>query len=511
MTDGQRVAIVGGGVAGLAAAVALSESPLDVQVFEAHRQLGGRAGSFLDAPAGQWRDHCQHVAMGCCTAYADFCRRTGIEHLFRSDRVLRFLAPNGVRYDLCGSSWLPPPLHLAPFLLRFAYLSWSERWGIAATVLRLARLRPVDTAEGPTIGQWLAVQRQSRRSIDCFWAPVLTGALGETLDRSSLAAARQVFVDGFLAHRRAYELRVPLVPLQTLYDHHVAQYLHRHGVRVQRGCRVRRVDPTPAGRMRMMREDGQDEEFDSVILAVSWRQIDRLLSREVLDNLPELRVAGQLPAAPITAVHLWFDHPVLNTPHAVLLGRLAQWVFADSSQDSPSDSTGPHYCQVVISASHQVVGRDRLRIARAVVEELGAHWPRASWRHVVRWRVLTRREAVFAAVPGLAPRRPAQATPYVGLWIAGDWTRTGWPATMEGAVRSGYLAATGVLTAAGHTGGPTIGDLPRGWLFRMLTGLTRSATARLPKPRSVAGASPPGTGPVDPTCATPSRAAATCL
>ena len=192
MNDG-RVAIIGGGLAGLAAAAALADGPLRVELFEAKRHLGGRAGSFVDPATGARIDHCQHVSMGCCTNLADFCRRTGIDGDFRRDSVLHFFDPHGQRCDIAASRWLPAPLHLAPALARLTYLSVSERWRIMRAMWRLVRTRAADHESAPTMVEWLRHHGQSPRAIELFWDAVLVSALGETLDRVSVPAARKVF------------------------------------------------------------------------------------------------------------------------------------------------------------------------------------------------------------------------------------------------------------------------------------------------------------------------------
>src|SRR5262249_11112766 len=157
---------------------------LQIELFEARRQLGGRAASFRDPTTGELIDHCQHVSLGCCTNLADFCRRTGLNKFFRRDRVLHFFSADGRQYDFSGTRWLPAPLHLAPAFLRMGFLSWGERIGIARAIGRLARLNVMALDPQPTIGQWLREQNQSSRAIEQFWSVVLVSALGESVDRA---------------------------------------------------------------------------------------------------------------------------------------------------------------------------------------------------------------------------------------------------------------------------------------------------------------------------------------
>ncbi|HUT10407.1 MAG TPA: NAD(P)-binding protein, partial [Thermoguttaceae bacterium] len=214
---GPSVAVVGGGLAGMAAAVAAAEGGLRVELFEQTKSLGGRAGSFRDGRTGLTVDFCQHVSMGCCTMLADFCRRIDAADCFRRDRRLHFFSPEGKQHDFAAAAWLPAPWHLLPGILRLKYLTLGERWGILRALRRLTR----DAAGGrpaETVGAWLRRHGQSQRAIERFWSVVLVSALSETIDRASLSAARKVFLDGFLASRRAYELAVPTVPLGEIFD-----------------------------------------------------------------------------------------------------------------------------------------------------------------------------------------------------------------------------------------------------------------------------------------------------
>jgi len=448
------VAIVGGGLAGLAVAVALCERGLRVALFEARRRLGGRAGSFRDPRSGQQLDRCQHVSMGCCTNLADFCRRTGIAGAFRRHRRLHFIGPRGTRHDLAAVGWLPAPLHLLPGLLRLGYLRLGDRLSILRAMARLARLpqdRLEDAGQPATIGRWLRGCGQSEEATGGFWSVVLVSALSETLDRASLAAARKVVVDGFLASARAYELEIPAVPLAEIYDHRLGDWLTAQRVEVHRGTRVRQIEGNGGGAEALRLADGSRRAFDFFVAAVPWRKVRGLLAEPLGAAIPSLERIGEIHPAPITAVHFWFDRPITPLPHAVLVGRLGQWVFNKGPRPLPDASARPaHGYQVVISASHGLAGRRREEVVAQVRGELEAIWPEARRATLLAWRMVTEPEAVFSVRPGLDRLRPAQQTPVANLMLAGDWTATGWPATMEGAVRSGHLAAEAILRALGR-------------------------------------------------------------
>ncbi|MBC7857034.1 MAG: squalene/phytoene synthase family protein [Pirellulaceae bacterium] len=442
------VAIVGGGLAGLAAAAALCERGIRVEIFEAKRRLGGRAGSYMEQDTGQAVDHCQHVAMGCCTTFLGFCRRTGIIDQFERHRTLHFFGPEGQKCDFRGSRWLPAPLHLGPALMGLTYLSLGERMRIAFALLKLARLPAKEQPCAMTIGAWLQQQKQSPRCIERFWQVVLVSALGESLNRASLTAARKVFVDGFMSSREAGDVWIPKVPLTELYER-IAVWLTKRGVAIRPAAAVERIEPHQDGELSIQFREGPPQNFGSVICAVPWRQAAEILPAAAASHIPVIH------SAPITSLHLWFDRPMTPLPHAVLVGQLSQWVFARSPspgsesgvgfQPAQNQESAEHYYQVVISASHELTGREREDVVREVLGDLNAVFPLSRDAKLLRWRIITEGEAVFSVRPGLEVQRPSQQTSVPNLFLAGDWTATGWPSTMESAVRSGYLAADGVM------------------------------------------------------------------
>lgn len=471
--DGPSVAIVGGGLAGMAAAVAAVGHGLRVELFERRKQLGGRAGSFRDPRIGTPIDHCQHVAMACCTNLADFCRRTGIDGSFERHARLHFFGPDGKRCDFVPAGWLPAPLHLFPALMRLGYLSLGERLGIARALSQLAR-DPVarDDNSGSTIGQWLRQHGQSDRAIERFWSVVLVSALSETVDRASTAAARKVFVDGFVASREAYQVEIPELPLSDLFDRRLGAWLTQHAVTVHRSTPIRQVEGGATRATGILLADGTRRTFNFVVVAVPWHRIGTLLSESLRVALPNLSAVESIPSAAITAVHLWFDRPITELPHAVLVGKLSQWLFNGRRQDTIRGIAEPgHYYQVVISATHDLNVRDRTKTVAKVREELAQVFPDARRAQLLHWRTTRQPAAVFSVRPGLDRIRPTQQTPVKNLMLAGDWTATGWPATMEGAVRSGYLAVEAILRSQGNEKPVLAPDLPRSPLARWLFGL----------------------------------------
>jgi squalene-associated FAD-dependent desaturase len=417
--------------------------------------------------AGGLVDACQHVAMGCCTNFLDLCRQAGLADALRRDRTLWFIGPEGDRAACTPSRLLPAPLHLAPLLLGMRHFSFREKVSLGLGMLKLARYRePTGGEAGPGGGTalvWLESAGQPERVIRLFWQPVLESALGESIDLVSTAAARKVAVDAFLAHRDAADMFVPTESLGSLFGDRLVAWLEGRGVRVETGRSVTAIDRDTAGRATAVAHGDGRTACDAVIVALPWRQAARV----VPDLVPA--AAERFAGSPITAVHLWFDRDCIDLPHAVLVGRVSQWVFRPDA----AEGRQPGYCQVVISASRGLLGGDREKLVATVVAELRETFPAARDAALVDARVVTDPTAVLSVRPGVDAFRPVAATAVPNLFLAGDWTSTGWPSTMEGAVRSGRLAAIEAGRQLGITVEPLTADLVKNPVVRLLTGSRR--------------------------------------
>ena len=483
------VIVIGGGLAGLAASVALAESGLKVILLESRPRLGGRASSFEDAVTGELIDNCQHVAMGCCTNFRHFCRVTGIESSFRRERELFFVAPPTTaahvqpRVNRFSAMPFPAPLHLAAAFARLSYLSWREKLALARGLKALARESSA-TALHTNFADWLIQQRQPANVVDRFWWVVLVSALSESLDRVSVAAARKVFVDGFLANRNGWEVWLPTVPLDELYSGQLTKWLTSHGVEVRLKSGVERLVINNRQVTAVELRNGERLSAQQFVLAVPQHRIGSFLPDEWRSQPPFDRV-DQLQTAPIASVHLWFDRVITSLPHAVLVGRLGQWLFNRgqgsgvrgqqvNSQLSTLNSQLFYY-QVVISNAREVAERPQADVIAEVVAELKAIWPESAAAELRHSRMIVEHKAVFSPLPGSDELRPAQQSPIANLQLAGDWTQTGWPATMEGAVRSGFLTAENVTQSLGQRVQFLQPDLPVATLTRWLFGVARAA------------------------------------
>jgi squalene-associated FAD-dependent desaturase len=431
------VLIFGGGLAGLAAAGALAVRGFRVTLLESRQRLGGRASSFTDAATGQLIDTCQHVTMGCCTNFAAFCETFGIDRLIQPQPLLRFMTPDR-RVSPFQADPVSAPLHLARSFLSSHYLTAGEKLRIAWGLSWLQRTQDDDV---PFL-DWLRQHRQTPRTIEAFWGLVLTSALNETPDRIGLRYARKVFLDGFLRHRRGFEVSLPTMPLGQLYGE-VQQWLDRHAVQVRLGCSVRQIRVQGNTASGVETRQGETLTADWYISAVPFDRLLELLPGEPIQGEPYFGNLRNLETSPITSVHLWYDRPVSDWPHVVLVDCVGQWLF--NRGETPSG----HYVQIVVSAARRFRSLGHEELQRQIVAEVASLFPAARPGSLLRARTVTEQSATFSAVPGVDRWRPAQASPIGNLFIAGDWTATGWPATMEGAVRSGWLAVEALLSRMG--------------------------------------------------------------
>ena len=436
----EKALIIGGGLAGLAAATALAGRGLEVSLVESRNRLGGRASSFHDMASGQLVDTCQHVSMGCCTNFSHFCRVVGINRWLTPQPELYFLTPDR-RITRFRADWLPAPLHLLRSFWRTHYLTRREKLSIGWALLQLRLGTPDDDRP---FWEWLHSHRQTSQTISRFWAVVLTSALNESPDRIGLRYARKVFVDGFLHHRSGFEVQLPCVPLGRLYGIELREWLARHGVQVhfQHGARKILIDSDLVSGIEL--RNGNRLCADIYVSTVPFDRLLELLPVTIVEAYPQFCNLKKLETSPITSVHLWYRSPVLDLPHLVLVDCVGQWVF-----NRGSVAPGEYYVQVVVSASRQFRELTHDEIQARIVEEMSRLFSDASPSKLIRARVVMEHGATFSAVPGVDAWRPSQITPIQNLFLAGDWTATGWPATMEGAVRSGYLSAEAVLRRKG--------------------------------------------------------------
>ena len=492
------VAIAGGGLAGLAAACALADSGFRVTLFERRPYLGGRASSYQHPGTNEVVDNCQHVLFRVCTNLVEFYRRIGVEDKIRWYDEMTFIEPGG-RASLMRASPLPAPLHTAPSFLRFPFLSAKDKLVISRAIAALTLSEQRDT--GRSFQDWCQQHGQTENAIERFWKPILVSALSEDLDLISTSYAAQVVRES-MKSPEARHMGVPSIPLTDLYNR-AGDYIRARGGEIRFRNSLETFSPEPK-QVRIQVGEGE-EVFDYLVLALPFESLDRVLP-QIPQSAPLREKLTHFESSPITGIHLWFDRQISDLDHAVLLDRTIQWMFhksrllekdrrsehdreghdfspepALSKRSAPKGAVkgssrngalAPEgegsYIELVVSASKNLIDKSRAEIVDLALKEVREFFPAARAANLVKSTVIKEVHATYSPRPGIDAYRPPQTTAWPRVFLAGDWTATGWPATMEGAVRSGYLAAEALTRSAGtkHSNF-TSPDLPPTGLMRL--------------------------------------------
>jgi squalene-associated FAD-dependent desaturase len=505
--SGPTVAVVGGGLAGLAAACALAESGFRVTLVERRPYLGGRASSYEHPGTGEVLDNCQHVLFGCCTNLIAFYKEIGIEERIRWFDRMTFIEPGGRRSRLEATA-LPAPLHVAPSFLGLKFLSAWDKVVLSEALVSLISGKMSD--DGSSFQSWLERHHQTHNAIERFWKPIMVSALSEDLDRIAIPYAAQVVRES-MKSRNARRMGIPMVPLSQLYNP-ARDYITGRKGSVRLRNRVQSLLSVDDG-VRLKLEDSE-EEFDFAVVAVAFDALAKLLpdsaeSRDLRESL------SQIEGSPITGVHFWFDRQISELPHAILLERTIQWMFhkslllgnnlspgvrhgqADATVNDPAgesayaraqnlsagrgilqrenrgepakNGTGtPSYIELIVSSAKSLLEKSRAEIIDLALTQLREFFPAARDAKLLKAAVIKEVNATFSPKPDIDRYRPPQQSPWPRIFLAGDWTRTGWPATMEGAVRSGYLAAEAVTKSCGPVKRFLVPDLLPEGLMRII-------------------------------------------
>jgi squalene-associated FAD-dependent desaturase len=417
-----EVIVAGGGLAGLAATAALSSAGYSVKLFEARPFLGGRATSYeIDS---ETIDNCQHILLRCCVNLMDFYRRLGVAGDIAFHREIFFLEPGG-RTSTLRAGLLPAPNHFVESFLRLTFLNFSEKLAVARAIRAIDRERSRPDLDRITMQQWLVEQRQPPRAIARFWRQVLVSAINEELDRMAASHGFQVFRLGFLAQKTSYEMGVPAVPVGALYSREAWEQIGNADLRLRAPIEKIVIEN---GSVQHVLVAGEKLRADHYICALPFERMSAIVPDLPLD-------LTAFEHSPITGIHLWFDRTITALPHATLLDRTIQWMFNKSEG---------RYVQLVVSASRSLETMPRAEVIALALRELAEFFPIVREAKLEKAHVVKEIRATFSAAPGLESKRPLSRTAVPNLFLAGDWTRSGWPATMEGAVRSGYLAAEAI-------------------------------------------------------------------
>ncbi len=447
LTGLRSVTVIGGGLAGLSAACALADAGYQVRLLEKRRYLGGRASSYEHPGTGEVIDNCQHVLLGNCVNLIDLYRRLDVGDAIRWFDRLTFIEPGG-RRSILEPSFLPAPFHDLPAFLRASAFSFSDKLAICRGLSAFIAGIPKDSDEN--FAQWLQRHRQTRGAIERFWKPVLVSALNEDPDRMSVHYAGQVIRKSLLLSPGAGRMGVPTIPLSDLYGRAI-DYIQSRGGRVELSTAPESFAWCEQTQQWTVTTQGDSFTTDSIVLALAFEGLSKLLP--ALPRNPEAEQLAMnlecLEHSPITGIHLWFDREVSDLEHAILLDATIQWMFHKSRLQPEKRRGEPgSYLELVVSASKSLVGMQRQEIIDLALRELAEFFPLVSEAKLMKAAVVKEVRATYSIRPQLDLLRPSPTSPWPRVFLAGDWVATGWPATMEGAVRSGYLAAEAVSSPA---------------------------------------------------------------
>lgn len=440
-----EVLIIGGGFAGLTAGVALAGAGRRVRLLEQKPYLGGRARSFVDSVTGSVVDNGQHIIMGCFHKTLEFLRTIGTADCiqFQSALRLHFLESNG-RHSSFECPGLRPPWHLLAGVVRSGSFRWGEKWD----VLRLGQACSNSHGSGAapewlTVETWLKRFGQADHLRRNFWDLLCVAVMNEDPEAASADLFRRALKLALFGLPEDSRVGIANRGLSDCYTEAARDYIVARGGRVELGRDVTRLNISGSACRGVQLMGGERIEARTVLSAAPWHELARLLTGDILRSEPALANALTLRPSPIVSINLWFDRPVTDLDFAALRGTTIQWLF----NKGKIFGSGKHYISVVISGAHEEAGRTKDELVDMAVRELAGLLPSTRDARLIHSLVVKERFATFSPVCGVDRARPVARTPIRGLFLAGDWTATGLPATIESAVQSGYTAAEAILKA----------------------------------------------------------------
>jgi zeta-carotene desaturase len=464
------VTVVGGGVAGLAAACALADAGFRVTLLERRSYLGGRASSYLHPGTEEVIDNCQHVLFGCCTNLVNLYERLGSAGKIRWDSRMTLIESGGRRSTLAPSP-LPAPMHGLPAILKASCFSPADKLSLLYAFS--AMLLGTDPNSTQSLAEWLAAHHQTSGALQRFWHLVIASALNADLDRIALPYAAKVIRELFLNSAYAGSMGMSTVPMSELYAGAQA-YLEARNGQIAWNTNVESAEWDETRRQwkiqaRGNQSSGREFASQSLILALPFEATAKLIP-----HLPQNPEAAQLADQvatlehwPICSVHLWFDREITELDHAVLLDRDIHWMY-HKSRWQPSRDPKASYLELVISANREFAALPREEALKRATAQLAEFFPQVREAKLVKSALIKEVRATFGVPPGVDRARPSAVSPWPNCYLAGDWTATGWPSTMESAARSGYLAAEALCQSQGDMRKILIPDLKPQGLMRFL-------------------------------------------
>lgn len=457
MVEARDVVVIGGGFAGLSAAVALAERGFRVAVLERKPTLGGRAYSFADAETGDFVDNGQHVLMGCYAETLKFLDRIGAsgQLVFHRNLAIKMLERDG-RAGVLKTARLPGPLHMTAALMRYRLLTPGERLGAMVAGLKMQWMRRHDRARlgEATVKTLMDAMGQGERARRCFWYPIAIATLNEDPELASAALLAEVLKRAFFARRSDSALVYARVGLSDLYCPASARIVERSGGLVETRAVVEMLEFGAEGKITGVRlRDGRRLQAANFIAAVPPAQLARLLP-EGASTDPFFARLNEIASSPIICVHAWFDREITSAPFVGFVGTSTQWLFNKRRIFEDRGARANGYLSFVISGARSLVDAGNEELLDLVIRDLHAMIPAARDARLLKALVLKEKQATMAPSPACDRLRPSQATPIANFFLAGDWIQTGLPATIESAVASGHAAAAAVAARADADAAP---------------------------------------------------------
>jgi squalene-associated FAD-dependent desaturase len=461
----RSVIVIGGGVAGMSAACALSEAGFAVHLVERRAYLGGRASSYLHPGVNEVIDNCQHVLFGCCTNLIGFYKRIGAAGKVKWSSDMTMIEPGGHRSTLGPSWFLPAPLHGLPNLLAARAFTFDDKLSLARAFRALMRPVPRDSTE--TLAAWLSRHRQSPGAVERFWKLVIASALNAEIETIALPYAAKVIRELFMNSAFAGSMGVNTVPLTELYAG-VSALLESRGSAVHLNSSVESVERDDETSEWIVQARSQSLSAPLLVLALPFEAMAKLLPYMPPSDGADA-LARQIEGHehwPICSAHLWFDREITGLDHAVLLDREIHWLF-NRGRMQPWRKQKGSYIEVEVSASRAFAALGRNEAIALTLRELAEFFPAVASAKLEKVALVKEVRATFGVPPGIDKFRPdAKSSPWPNCFLAGDWTRTGWPSTMESAARSGHLAAEALCAAIGEPRKFLVPDLKPQGLMR---------------------------------------------
>ena len=440
-TPAKTVVVLGGGLAGLSAGRSLLERGYRVTLVEKRPFLGGRAFSFRDPQVGSEVDNGQHLFMGCFTYYIDFLRAVAaLDKTFLQDTLRVEVVLNGRRGILSSTPALGP-LHLLPSFLRYPHLSLKDKLLVGYGLIRAKltdRAKHRNLLDGQTFYEWLKRNHQTERSIDNLWNVIILPTLNDNIRDVSADMGLMIFQEGLLKKPKDATLGYSKVGLTSLAGEPAGRFLEERGAQLLMGTTAKSVSVEDSRVKAIELSNGRTLQADAYVCALPFDVLLEVLPRDLADG-PYFSRACMLKSSPIVGIHLWYDRTIMEQDMVGFLESPVQWVFNKTLIQGSDGLRGQHVC-ISVSGAWEYVDRPKDELRELFSGEMERLFPKARGARIERFLVVKQPQATFRSVPRVAQLRPTQTTPLANLFLAGDWTDTGWPSTMEAAVRSGVLA-----------------------------------------------------------------------